>query len=88
MPIKDILRYEFIGLHVKIVNAVNTALVGLEGDIVDETRNLFVVEQHGTIKKILKEQATFLVTMNGKQYQIDGKLLVGRPEERLKKIRL
>ena len=81
------LKYEFIGLNVKIVDAKNKSLIGLEGSIVDETKNLLLIEDKGTVKKILKDQATFLITINEKKYEIDGRLLVGRPEERLKKIK-
>ena len=87
MGIKDILKYELIGLDAKIVRSGNKSIIGVEGSIIDETKNLIVIEDKGKIKKILKDQATFLITINDKKYEIDGKLLLGRPEERLKKIR-
>ena len=88
MSIKDVLRYELIGLPVKIVASKNTSLVGIEGVIVDETKYLVIIESAGKVKKILKEQATFHITFNDRTYEIQGKLLIGRPEERLKKVRL
>lgn len=87
MSINDILKYEFIGLNAKIVDAKNKSLVGLEGSIIDETKNLIIIENKGKIKKILKDQVIFLITINEKKYEIDGRLLVGRPEERLKKVK-
>ncbi len=85
MNTKDIIRYEFIGIHATIIGAKNKSLVGLKGTIVDETKNTFVLDIGDKEKTILKEQATLMVTINGKTYKIDGLLLVGRPEDRLKK---
>ena len=39
------------------------------------------------VKKVIKSQVTLKVLFEGHAFQIDGKILVGRPEDRLKKIR-
>lgn len=83
----DIVRSELIGLEAEVVNAENKSLIGLKGLIVDETKNMLSIEKDGVIKKVIKSQVTLNIVFDGQTFQIDGKVLVGRPEDRLKKIR-
>lgn len=82
MNIKDVIKYEFIGEKIKVVDSKNKKLIGNEGKVIDETRNMFVLEDG---KKLIKDQCVFDVNLEGKKFRINGKLLVGRPEDRLKK---
>ncbi len=82
---KEIIRHELIGLEVDVVKAKNPSLIGIKGKIIDETRNTITIKQKQKMKKILKEQAIFNFKVGNKTIQVDGKLLVGRPEDRLKK---
>ncbi len=83
----DILRHELIGLDIEIVKAKNKALGGIKGKIIYETKNLLHVETKKGIKKIIKDQIIIRLRFKGKMLEINGKLLVGRPEERIKKVR-
>ena len=78
---KDVLRSEFIGSLIKVVDAENPELIGIEGKVIDESKHTFVVEEKQKRKVLLKTQ----VTIKWKGKTINGKKLVGRPEERLKK---
>ena len=69
----------------EIVKAKNASLVGMKGKIVDETKNTITIKQKQKMKKVLKSQAIFNLKVGKKTFQVDGKLLVGRPEDRLKK---
>jgi len=81
-----IIQHEFIGLEVKVVKSSNPSYVGISGKIIDETRNTFVILQDGKRKTAIKDQAVFQFTFpDATIVEIDGKVLVGRPEERLKK---
>ena len=52
----------------------------------DETKNTFTIIHAGKAKKIIKGAAVFHFKFSdGTVVEIDGKLLVGRPEGRLKK---
>ncbi|HID60753.1 MAG TPA: ribonuclease P protein subunit [Hadesarchaea archaeon] len=85
---RSLLQDELIGLEAKIVNSSDSTLLGTSGKIVDETRNMLVMEQEGKIKKISKYTSTFLVTLpNGEKVHVNGKKLVGRPEERVRRKR-
>ncbi len=84
--LKDIPRMEFIGKTIEVVAADNPSLIGIMGKVMDETKNTLVIETKGKeIKKLLKKQITIKTTINEKKYIIDGSLLQGRPEDRLKK---
>jgi ribonuclease P protein subunit POP4 len=82
---RDTLKGELIGLEIEIVNARNRSLVGLQGTIVDETRNTLTIMQENKEKKLIKDQITFTTSINNQKITINGEDLVGRSEERLKK---
>ncbi|WP_457613927.1 ribonuclease P protein component 1 [Methanocaldococcus sp.] len=82
----NILRHELIGLKVEIVEAKNKAMIGIKGRVVDETRNTLVIEKEDGREVIIpKDIAVFLFQLKGCKVKVDGRLLIGRPEERLKK---
>lgn len=82
----DIIRSEFIGTEAKVSKSTHKEYVGLSGKIIDETRNTFTILHEGKRKKIVKNSAIFHFKFSdGTIVEIDGKLLLGRPEDRLKK---
>ncbi len=82
----DIIRSEFIGTHGKIARSPNEGYIGLDGKVIGETKNTFTLIKSGKTKQVIKESAVFNFKFNdGTIVEIDGKLLVGRPEDRLKK---
>ncbi|MEM2937439.1 MAG: ribonuclease P protein component 1 [Candidatus Bathyarchaeia archaeon] len=82
----NIISCEFIGTEAKIAKSKNRDCIGLRGKIIDETRNTFIILHVEKMKKIVKETSVFHFKFNdGTVVEIDGKLLVGRPEDRLKK---
>ena len=82
----DIIRYEFIGTKGIVAQSPNIDYMGVGGLVVSETKNTFVFQDEGKPRSVIKEAATFDFTFNdGTVVEIDGKLLVGRPEDRLKK---
>ena len=81
-----ILQYEFIGLKVRVVRCSNPSCVGISGRVVDETRNTFLIEQDGERKRVIKDISTFhFYFPDGTVVEIDGKAIVGRPENRVKR---
>jgi len=82
----DIIRYEFIGIEAKVVKSRHPNYVGIVGKVIDETKNMFTILHNGKRKKIIKDSVIFHFTFpDATTVEIDGKLLVGRPEDRLKK---
>lgn len=82
----DIIREEFVGTNGTVVSSSHSDYVDIEGEVRGETRNTFLIEQQGEMKRIVKDQAVFHFKFSdGTVVEIDGKLLVGKPEDRLKK---
>ena len=82
----DIIRYEFIGTEAKIAKSRHPGYVGISGKIIDETQNKFTILHKGKRKNVIKNSAFFHFRFSdGTIVEIDGKLLVGRPEDRLKR---
>ena len=74
------MKTELIGKKIRIIDSRNKSLIGIEGFVVDETKNILVIE-NGKTRKIVKDQCVFDV--EGKK--ISGREIAKRPEERIKK---
>lgn len=82
----EIIRYEFIGTEAKVSKSKHSGYIGLSGKIIDETRNTFTILNEGKRKSVLKNSSVFHFKFSdGTIVEIDGKILAGRPEDRLKK---
>ena len=82
----SIVQHEFIGLETKVVRSSNPHVVGISGRVVDETRNTFTILQNDDRKVVVKDTAVFdFVMPDGTVVEIDGKVIIGRPEDRIKK---
>ena len=82
----DIIRQEFIGAEGKVTGSPVSSYLGMAGPVMDETRNTITVLHEGGMKRIVKELSVFNFQYpDGTVVEIDGKLLVGKPEDRLKK---
>ena len=82
----SIVRRELIGLNAEVVRSSNPACVGISGRVVDETRNILFIMHQNKKKAIVKDTAVFHFTFpDGTIAEIDGKVIVGRPEDRIKK---
>lgn len=79
------LRGELIGLELTVVDSPNKSIVGLHGKIIDETKQTLVINTSKGRKQLLKHAVTVEMLMDGKKIIMQGKLLVGRPEDRIKK---
>jgi ribonuclease P protein subunit POP4 len=79
---KKVIKYEFIGTEIEIIDSENKSLMGTKGIITDETKNMFTLDNG---KKIIKSQSKFKMKIKNKIVEINGKILVARPEDRLRK---
>lgn len=75
------MKTELIGKKIKVIESNNSSLVGIEGVVVDETKNIISIEVDGKTKQIVKDLCVFDV--EGKTIQ--GKDITKRPEERIKR---
>ena len=72
---------QLIGQKALIVKAANKGLEGIQGVIVDETRNTIGIETDGKVRKVLKKEVRLQISSQ----EIEGKDLIGTMSERLKK---
>lgn len=83
---KNVFYHELIGLYSEVVNSSNKFLIGISGNIIDETKKTISIETDNGIKIIPKDISVFhLFLPNGEWVEIEGKILVSRPEDRIKK---
>ncbi len=83
---ENVLLHELIGLEAVVAESSNKLQVGLSGRIVDETMKTLVIETPRGRKRVLKREVKLLLKLpDGTLVLVDGRELVGRPEDRLKK---
>ncbi len=81
-----IVQQELIGLHAKVVRSSNPGYLGIEGKVLDETRNTFLILHKNKKRTVVKNISVFGFAMpDGTFVEIDGKAIAGRPEVRVKK---
>jgi len=88
MPItpKNIVRHELISLSLRIAKSTDPSQKGLKGKVIDESYNTLKIETGKGEKLIPKKNCIFIFTLPNKtKVQVDGSLIVGRPEDRIKK---
>ena len=82
----SIVQHEFIGLEATVVKSSNPDVIGITGNIVDETRNTFTILNGNIQRVIVKGISVFdFVLSDGIVVELDGKVMMGRPEDRLRK---
>ncbi|MHA2065618.1 MAG: ribonuclease P protein component 1 [Candidatus Thorarchaeota archaeon] len=83
---KELVRHELIGLEARVLESSNPSQVGLSGRVVDETRQTLSLETKKGVKSFAKDQCVFSFRLpSGESVKVEGKLLVSRPEDRIKK---
>ncbi|MCI4435458.1 MAG: ribonuclease P protein subunit [Ignisphaera sp.] len=87
----NILFHELIGLKVKIVSHLDPTLVNREGIVVDETMYMLKIFDNQRKKVIMVPKHggifSFVLPESGEEVIINGAQIIGRPEDRLKKIK-
>ena len=74
----DILRGEFIGKQISVPSRK------IEGKIIDETKNSFLVKTGSARKRILKANSLFQIKANNSFVEVDGNIIAMKPEDRIK----
>ena len=82
---KTLIYHCLIGLKVKVVQSSNPHYL-IEGKIIDETKNTLLFKIDNKEKRIPKRNSVFKFhLLDDGAVEVNGKLLLGRPEERIKK---
>jgi len=82
----NILGHEMIGLDVEIL-PISGESYKMQGKVHSETRNVFLVKDNNNNIKMFPKNSIMLIAQldDGSVVKIDGNLMLGRPEERIKK---
>lgn len=81
----NLTRHELIGLKARISGVSNSCQRNIKGTVVDETRNTLTISRKGVDKMVAKGEASFIFNLDGTLVEVEGKTLIGRPEDRVKK---
>jgi len=71
---------EIIGKTIKVIASKNKSNEGMEGKVTDETKKTIVVATKKGEKRLFKNNITIMLN----NQKITGKMLMKRPEERIK----
>ena len=85
---QNVLAHELIGLSAIIADSKDPSLKNLQGKIVYETKNVLTIDANHDIKKIPKNIVVLsLMLPDGNSCMVNGTDLVGRPEDRIPRLR-
>ncbi len=85
---ENIFYHNLVGLRVKVLEHPDRSLKGLEGLVVNESKNfLWIMDDSGSVKMVEKLGYFEFTLPNGQKVVISGKSVRKRPEERLKRFR-
>jgi len=84
---RNIVQHELIGLYADVVGSPHFDYLKIQGRIIDETKNtLLMVNSEGRKKRVPKTEVVLHISIpDGSTVEVDGKIIVGRPIDRVKK---
>ena len=83
---KNVIYHEFVGLYVEVIKSKTESLTGISGNIIDETKKTIKIDTGNKEKIIPKDLCVFQFKLpNGEWVEINGNILLSRPEDRIKK---
>lgn len=80
----ELARSELVGRHTRIADSSNPQIVGIDGQIIDETKSTFIIESQGARRMIPKPGSVFEFATGGSRELLDGSLICKRPYDRLR----
>ena len=83
--IANVARQVLVGKEIEVFYSTNKNEISIKGKCVEDRANILVLETEKGEKKIIKQNAWFLIYVDNYKILVNGKTLVGRIERRLKK---
>lgn len=80
---ENITLHELIGLDTEITQSSNPQSIGLKGQIIDETKSMFVLRTKDGIKKYPKENSIWRFSFDNNEIVLNGNVLTKRSYERI-----
>lgn len=83
---ENLARHELIGLDLKVESSSNPCQIGLSGQVIDETRNTFLLETKAKVVRLAKKNTSLVFTLpDGQDVRTSGSVLISQPENRISK---
>jgi len=83
---ENLARHELIGLAVLVEDSTDPGQVRLTGRVVDETRNMLLIDTQCGTKRIAKANTSLVFTLpGGQRVRVAGSVLISQPENRITK---
>jgi ribonuclease P protein subunit POP4 len=83
---ESLVRHELIGLKMLVETSSNRSQIGLSGQVVDETRNTFLLEMKAKVLRLAKRNTSLIFTLpEGQNVRVYGSILISQPENRISK---
>jgi ribonuclease P protein subunit POP4 len=75
----------FLGKKIQVINSSDRSKIGINGFVLNETKNCFEIETIVGKKIVPKKESIFNIELNGVNEKIDGKDICYNLSERIKK---
>ena len=83
---ESLARHELIGLEVRVDTSSNSSQIGLKAQVVDETRNTFLLQTKAKVLRLAKRNTSLIFTLpDGQNVRVNGSILISQPENRISK---
>lgn len=86
---KYLIYHDLIGFQVSLKHKskLNKSKFQNKGEIIDETKNLVILQNKNQIKKYIKKEYIFRFNLKNYLLEVDGSKIVGKPENRLRSLK-
>ncbi|MEM0364336.1 MAG: ribonuclease P protein subunit [Candidatus Nitrosocaldus sp.] len=83
----NIYAHELIGLELMVEESSDPTLKGLHGKVVFESKNMLYIKVDSKVKALPKAIVRLVLTLpDWSRCKVEGKDLIGRPEDRIERI--
>ncbi|MGI0100116.1 MAG: ribonuclease P protein component 1 [Candidatus Micrarchaeaceae archaeon] len=82
---RNIVLHELIGLHAEVIDCRDLSQVGIEGRVINETKNLLYLRHGSNTSKVVKKICMFRFTHGNDSFIVKGEEINFRPYERTEK---
>ena len=82
----NIARHELLGLHAHVIESTDHGQLSHQGEVIDESREMLHLKTSRGTVRVPKNTSVFDFSLpDGSVVRVDGSILIGRPEDRMKK---
>lgn len=85
---ENIAAHELIGLNATILESPDKKKQGIKGKVIDETKNLLVLETKNGLKQLPKKECIFEFELGNEKALVSGKSILEKPENRIKNFKV